>query len=186
MSGQISCACFDLETTNLSADFGVLLCAVIKPAYGESFVIRADQFPTWKTHRSDDRGILKAVTKVLDDFDIWIAHNGARFDVPFLRTRLLTHGLPPLPSKKLIDPLLLARNKLRMSYNSLKQLANHLGCNTKTELQPKLWLRAALDGDTKAMNAIVDHCERDVETLDKVAGALKVYSSTYNNYGSGF
>jgi hypothetical protein len=25
---QISCVCFDLETTNLSADFGVVLCGM--------------------------------------------------------------------------------------------------------------------------------------------------------------
>src|SRR5262249_44709780 len=34
----------------------------------------------------------------LDLYDIWIVHNGNKFDLPFLRTRLLKHGLPPLPA----------------------------------------------------------------------------------------
>jgi len=29
---QVSCSVMDLETTNLSADFGVVLCGVVKPA----------------------------------------------------------------------------------------------------------------------------------------------------------
>ena len=118
---QVSCCVFDLETTNLSADFGVILCGVVKPANGRPKVFRADSLnPTWSACRSNDRHVTKAIVAELDRFDIWVAHNGAKFDVPFLRTRLLAHSLPPLPSKKLIDPVLLARNKLRMSFKKLK------------------------------------------------------------------
>ena len=59
----------------------------------------------------------------LSQYDIWVAHNGQRFDVPFIRTRLLAHAMDPLPAKKRIDPVLLARNKLRMSFTSLEQVA---------------------------------------------------------------
>src|SRR5262245_25969982 len=108
---QISCCCFDLETTNLAGDFGIILCAVIKPAHAGSRIFRADRLrKSWLTRRSNDRAILRAVVEELSNYDIWVAHNGARFDVPFLRTRLLRWSMPPLPNKKLIDPVLLARN----------------------------------------------------------------------------
>lgn len=183
---QISCCCFDLETTNLSADFGIVLCAVIKPAGGEPIVLRGDSYPAWSKKRSDDSKLLKDVVAALDEFDIWVAHNGARFDVPFLRTRLLKHALGPLPTKKLVDPVQLARNKLRMSYNSLEKVAQHLGVNSKTDVEPEMWLRAALDGNKVAMDYIVEHCVQDVEVLEKVVGALKTYSTAYNAWGSGF
>jgi uncharacterized protein YprB with RNaseH-like and TPR domain len=187
MTEQISCCVFDLETTNLSADFGVILCGVIKPAGGKARVFRADHLnPRWPRGRSDDSHTLRAIVEELDKWDIWIVHNGNRFDIPFLRTRLLKHHLPALPSKKLVDPVLLARNKLRMSYNSLEQIANHMGVNSKTEVHPDLWVKAGLDGDRRAMSYIVKHCVEDVKTLEKVAGQLKVYSSTYNTYGSGY
>lgn len=186
-SGQISCCVADLETTNLSADFGVILCGVIKGAHGRPKVYRADAYPAWKEgRRSDDGDLLRALVEELSQYDIWIFHNGAKFDLPFLRTRLLKHGLPPLPNAKLIDPLMLARNKLRMSWNSLEKLANHLGCNSKTEICPDAWLRASMDGCPKALGYIVKHCVEDVKTLERVAGALKVYSTTYNSYGSGY
>ncbi len=187
MSNQVSCCVFDLETTNLSADFGVILCGVVKPAHGRARVFRADQLNrNWHSQRSDDSAVVAAIVADLSQYDIWVAHNGQRFDVPFLRTRMLAHGMEPLPAKKLIDPVLLARNKLRMSFNSLNQVANHLGVNSKTEVEPRQWLAAALDGSRKAMRYIVEHCVQDVLVLEKVIGALKAYSGTYNTYGSGF
>jgi hypothetical protein len=67
-----------------------------------------------------------------------------------------------------------------------KQGANHLGLNSKTDVEPRQWLAAALDGSRRAMRYIVDHCVQDVLVLEKVIGALKAYSGTYNTYGSGF
>jgi hypothetical protein len=93
--------------------------------------------------------------------------------VPFLRTRLAKWGLDPLPSKKLVDPVELAGNKLRMSFNSLVAIANFLGFNSKTEVRGDLWLQAALDGSTEALDYNVDHCVRDVLVLEKVGGVLK-------------
>jgi uncharacterized protein YprB with RNaseH-like and TPR domain len=185
---QVSSSVLDIETTNLSADYGIVMCAAVLPGGNGSAptIFRGDAYPGWRRKRSDDSKLLQELVKHLEEFDIWIAHCGARFDIPFLRTRLIRWNLPPLANRKLIDPVLLARNKLRMSYNSLKQIANHLGCNSKTELLGELWLQAALDGSTEAMDAIVQHCVEDVKTLDKVAGYLKVYSTTFNTYGSGY
>ncbi len=184
---QISCCCFDLETSNLSADFGIVLCAVIKPAGEDCITLRGDVLnKKWKTKRSDDSAVIKATVEELLKYDIWVAHNGARFDVPWLRTRLLKHGGEPLATRKLVDPVFLARNKLKMSYNSLSKIADHLGVNSKTEVSPEMWLRASLDGDKEAMDYIVSHCVEDTITLEKVVGKLKAYSTAYNSWGSGF
>jgi uncharacterized protein YprB with RNaseH-like and TPR domain len=184
---QISCCCFDLETTSLNADFGVILCGVVKPAHGKAKIFRADRLNThWPTCRSNDSAVVKAITEELAQYDIWIAHNGNRFDVPFLRTRMAKWGYDPLPARKLIDPVFLARNKLKMSWNSLEKLAEFLGCNTKTEVSGDMWLQASLDGSKNAMNYIVRHCVQDVLVLEKVVKSLKAYSTNYNAWGSGF
>lgn len=184
---QITCCCFDLETTNLSADFGIVLCGVIKGSSDKKpEVYRGDSYPTWSKRRSDDSRILRDIVTALERYDIWVAHNGTRFDVPFLRTRLLRFGMPPLATRKLVDPVLLARSKLRMSFNSLDQVASHLRCNRKTDVQPDQWLRASLDGCREAMDYIVRHCVADVEVLEQVIGKLKCYSSVFNSWGSGY
>ena len=64
--------------------------------------------------------------------------------------------------------------------------ANFLGFNSKTEVKGHLWLAAALDGDSGALDYIVDHCVRDVLVLEKVVGVLKGYSTQFNAWGSAF
>jgi hypothetical protein len=74
---QVSCCVFDLETTNLSADFGVILCGVVKPSVGRVKIFRADRLsPTWPRRRSDDSRVVGAIVAELSNYDIWVAHNG--------------------------------------------------------------------------------------------------------------
>lgn len=185
---MITIATVDIETTALHADFGIILCAVVKPSdkNARPIIIRADELnPHWKTRRSNDKAVVRALRDTLDEFDVLVAHNGLRFDLPFIRTRLAKWGLKTLPDKKLVDPVQLARNKLRMSYNSLDKLAGYLGCNSKTEVEGNMWLKAALDGDRRAMNYIVRHCVEDVKTLERIVDAVKGYSTVFNSWGSG-
>lgn len=182
----IKSCCFDLETTNLNADFGRVLCAVIKPQSGKPIVFRGDECSDWENNRADDSELVSEIVSCLSDYDIWVAHNGAKFDVPFLRTRILRWDLDPLPSRKLVDPVLIARSKLKMTYNSLSQIADVLGCNSKTKVDPQQWLLASLNGCTKAMDYIVKHCVQDVKVLEQVVEKLKHYSTAYNTYGSGY
>ena len=189
---MISSCCFDLETSSLNANFGIVLCAVIKGSDRKKpYVFRGDSYDPWKNgNRSDDSLLVKDIVSCLNDYDVLVAHNGARFDVPFLRTRLAKWH-PSLecgafPNKKLVDPVLLARSKLRMSSNSLAAIASLIGAGEKTLVDGDVWMRAALDGDSEAMDIIVKHCIIDVDILEKVADAVKPYCSAFNTYGSGF
>lgn len=184
---MIQVACFDLETTSLNADFGIILCGVIKPAGGDPLVFRADELNKgWDKKRSDDSAVVSAIVSELSRHDILIAHNGLNYDLPFLRTRMAKHGMPPLRSFKLVDPVQVARRALRMSGNSLERIADFLGCNSKTSVDGSLWLQAALDGDRKAMDAICHHCEQDVLMLEKIVDMVKHYAPTFNSKGSMF
>ncbi len=182
---MISAACFDLETTSLNADFGIILCAVIKEPDKKPVIFRNDKLcKTWKTKRSDDSDIVKAITAELSKYDILVAHNGVNYDIPFLRTRLARHHLPIFPQKKVIDPVLIARRALRMSGNGLEKICSLLGFNLKTRVDGQLWMKASLDGDVAAMNYIVDHCVADVEMLEKMVDFLKPYCGSFNPWGS--
>ena len=183
----ISSVCIDIETFNLQADFGIILCGVIKEEGKRPKIFRHDKLcKTWKTKRSDDTAVTIAIAEEIRKHPIWTAHNGKKFDLPYINTRLLRCGLSPLPAPKvLIDPVELARNKLRMSFNGLSQIASLLKCNSKTEVEPEIWVRAAFDGCTKSMDYITAHCVEDVFTLEKVVDKLKELSTGFNSYGSG-
>lgn len=182
---MISVASFDIECSSLNADFGIVLCGVVIPTGGEPRIFRADELnKKWKTKRSDDSGTVSAIIEELGRYDILAAHNGLRFDLPFLRTRAARWGFPPLSSPKLIDPVLIARRNLKMSYNGLERIADFLGCNTKTKLSGDLWVRASMDGDTEAMDYIVEHCIQDCQMLEKIVDAVKGYCPAFNSKGS--
>jgi DNA polymerase III epsilon subunit-like protein len=183
----VESACFDLECTSLNADFGIILCAVVKPAGGNPTTFRLDELSKqWDGRRSYDYPVVKAIVTELESYDVLAGHNAVKFDLPFLRTRMAKYQMKPLRKFKVIDPLQILRNQFRLSYNSLDRATAFLGCNTKSPVDGDMWLRAALDGSRRAMNYIVAHCIEDVRMLEKEVLAVKGYSTTFNGWGSAY
>jgi len=180
---------FDLETTNLNANFGIILCGVVKPfpsvrgQITKPIIFRGDDYPQWKYKRSNDFPVCQDIYNELMDYDIWIAHNGVRFDVPFLRTRLIKRKIL-LAQPKIIDPVRLARRFLKLGYNSLEAVGHHLGYSGKTKVDGQYWNRAALDGCRKSMDYIVEHCIADTILLENVANDLRTFVPKVNQFGS--
>lgn len=183
----IRVATFDLETTGLNAGFGRILCGVVMTYDPQEIkIFRADEYPSWRDgRRSDDHDITAEIMSFLEEFDVLIAHNGVKYDLPFLRTRALQYGLPPLQPLKIVDPVLAARRQLRLQSNSLDAIAKHIDAPfRKTPLEPIVWARAMMDGDVDSMNLIVEHCVADVQVLDFVAHAMRGYIKTIDSIGS--
>lgn len=177
----------DIETTGLNAGFGVILCAVVKAyAPDERRVFRADEYEPWRQgKRSNDAPLLRDILSYIEDIDVLVAHNGVNFDLPFIRTRAIVHGLPAVNFQKIIDPVKLARQHFRFPGNSLQSISNVIGTHAqKTPLKPETWQRAALDGDGSAMEEIVEHCIEDVEVLEEVCWKIRGYVRQIDNYGS--
>jgi len=185
---MITSCCFDIETSSLDANFGIILCAVIQGFGAKPVVLRGDQCnPNWDSKRSDDSDIVRKIVDELLKFDVLVAHYGSKFDLPFIRTRMAKWHLGTFPNtKKLIDPYHLSKNKFCLRSNSLESLSSLIGAPHKTIVDGQIWIRAALDGDKKAMDYIVKHCIRDVKVLGYVVDSVKGYSSTFNSWGSGF
>ena len=171
---MITSAAFDLETSSLNADFGIVLCAVVKPAGGKPIVFRADELnKKWKTRRSDDSAIVSAVAEELQKYDLLAGHNAAYFDIPFLQSRLSRWGLPLMPKMRLIDPWWIIRRQLKLSSNSLERASDFLGFNQKTPVSGQVWMQAYLDGNLDAMSEIVKHCIADVDMLEELVRKVK-------------
>ena len=199
---------FDLETSSLYANSGIILCASIQeftyqkpkksqietilvtpetfrfpeknPDKVKNYVIRADRFKSWKHNKTDNSEVVKAIMDVLcgvektyqgeqihDGFDIFIAHNGQYFDKAWLNAAALKYGLRPrLRFEKFVDPYQIAKRHLRLARNSLAALSDFFDIEeSKTPIRFKYWMEASLNGDSKALDYIVDHCVADVEVL---------------------
>ena len=155
----------DIEATNLAADIGFIICAGVQDVdTGKEWMYRIDRTKEWKTAKWNDHGVVKPLLDKLGEADILVAHYGQRFDIPYIRTRALVHGLPDLAPIPLIDSWRVIRNGLKLHNNRLQSLIDLLDAKDKTQLKLPIWTKAAA-GDKRSIQYIVDHCVQDVRSL---------------------
>lgn len=187
---MISTLVLDIETTDLNADRGVTLCACFESSYtpGKVQTLRNDVVnrTDWvKGIRGNDKELVKSLSTLIRNHDIVVAHNGHKFDLPFLRSRALRWGLKPLHEPKIVDPLLIAWRKFALRSNRLGALADFFGIrDRKTPLDMSVWADATLNGSKQSMDLIVEHCVADVRVLTAVLPHVKPFIKLFDDRGS--
>lgn len=127
---------------------------------------------TWDNDK-DDRFLIEQFVEVLNEADLIVAHNGDNFDLKWLRTRALVHGIPMLPNYKQADTLKIAKRKLYANSNKLDYLLKLFGLDQKKKLGREVWLKIFLFNDKEAMTEMLDYCDRDVTALEQLYDILK-------------
>lgn len=113
-----------------------------------------------------------------------VGHNGDRHDIPWVKTRLLFHGVRSLPDIKSIDTLKNAR-KLKFPSNKLDEIAKYLGLKTrkvKTRGE-EMWQDITRRKNKKALNEMCVYCEGDVNLLEEIYKALSGFSPAKTHIG---
>lgn len=173
--------CFwDLETSNLNADFGFIITAAWKFKGEKVHSVAISDFKQFRHDVVDDREVAKAMYEALAGADIEVSWFGTYFDIPFLNTRLLKHGLTPLPPVSHIDGWRVARNQLKLHSNRLDSVSKFLGIEEKTPIKGEYWVRAAA-GDKRAIEYVREHNEQDVIVLEQAYDRLLPYISQHPN-----
>jgi uncharacterized protein YprB with RNaseH-like and TPR domain len=173
MPNDIKLLVLDIETTDLNADRGHILCAgakwVGKP---KIYKWRIDDTPGYgDTPRSffNDSSIVDGLKELAQESDAIIAYYGGygRFDVPFINTRLIVNGREPLPPITVIDPHKTARSRLKLNRNGLSQVTQLFNTDVKKGFVPwEHWLKAQY-GDRKSMSILLDYNVDDVLSLEQ-------------------
>lgn len=172
--GLFPTASWDIETTNLSADFAFILCASVKPWGKPPVVFRIDQYENYEKDRSDDSALVTDLANELKKYTIAIGYNTQRFDVPFLYSRMLYHGMDirPLASIKHLDLIWAVRYRMRLRSASLAVASEHMMTgDKKTPLIGRIWAKAAA-GNKEALDDIVKHNVQDVKVLEQMTKKL--------------
>ena len=160
---------FDLETSGFDADWDILLTACIKPYGQDPITFRADNYPTWRTHKANDKQITLDISNELKKHAIIIGHYSKSFDIRFIRAKMLRHGIPVLPPMFGIDTWKIAFDNFKISSRRLSNIARLVNADEKEEVDGTRWMRAAFNGDTEAMDKIMEHNILDCRVLEKVA-----------------
>ncbi len=109
------------------------------------------------------------------------SHNTG-FDLPFIRTRMLAHGLTGYIRKiRHLDLYYTVRGKLLLGRNRLMNVIELLQNSDGTvpdkgRVEPSKWMKVIFSGDQKALEEVVEHCKEDVLALE--AALLKLRDIT--------
>lgn len=135
----------------------------------------------WK--KGCDKALLEKFIPILEQADEVIGHNSDRFDIPWIRTRCIFHGIPVSPHVKGVDTLKLARKSFRFNSNKLNYIASFLGLGSKLQTDFNLW-KEVVAGDSKALARMVRYCKNDVLLTEKVYHKLESYGKLFTHAGA--
>jgi hypothetical protein len=187
---------YDIETSfNIIADFSCGYNKIIRP----NQIIKERQIicisykweDEWEVKSLDwgkrqcDKNLLKKFVKVMGEADELVAHNGDRFDIKWIKSRCLFHGIETDVNYRTIDTLKMARSTLYMNSNKLDYLAGYFDIGGKTDTGGfDLWKSVCLDNDQSALKKMVEYCENDVMILEGVFNKLRKITKAKTHYGA--
>lgn len=172
---------WDIEASKLEADFGHIFCIGYE-WLGENKpkIITLTDFPRFKRHPADDRYVVEAFSKVLGEADAQVTWFGTYFDIPYLQSRLIQHGLKPLRPVPHIDGWAIARKKLKLHSNRLASVSAFLGLEEKTSILQGYWRDAAW-GHRPSLKYVEEHCLQDIVVLRQAYLRLRPLLTTHPN-----
>lgn len=170
---------FDLETTDLNALMGRVLCCSVAGLDGKVKTMRADRAPYKQEDLIDDSALVVAIRDTLEQADMIVGWNSKMFDIPFLNARLAKAGERPLHTHFNLDLMWYAGGaSMRIGSKKLDNVAKYFNfTNQKTPITWEDWQRAGA-GDKEAMSKVVEHCESDILVLREAYEHLLPYVKT--------
>lgn len=130
-----------------------------------------------------DKAMLKAFVEVADSATELVGHNGDKFDLAWIRTRCLYHGLQMFPKYTTIDTLKISRSKFKFNSNKLDYISKFLHIGKKIKTDYSLWKKILLESDAVAMAKMIKYCKNDVVILEKVYKKLSSHLFNNTHYG---
>ena len=171
-------AVFDIETTALD-DFGHLL-AVTVAEVGCVDEVKPKTFTLADypgTTLYDDRNLLIAALKELDNYACLVGWYSKGFDAKFLRRRALAHKLRPWAPQLHLDLYYTYKCNFKTGYMSCRLAAASEFLELpepKMVITRKIW-KGAWYGEGDAMEKIKARCESDVKITAQVFDILLPY-----------
>jgi predicted RNA-binding Zn-ribbon protein involved in translation (DUF1610 family) len=151
---------------------------------GEKKVMTASlpDFPIYKRQPENDRDVMKALWKLLDEADIVIGQNGDAFDIKKSNARFILHGMNPPSPYKTVDTLKVAKKYFKFESNKLDHLGEIFGLGKKLKTGGfDLWVEV-MRGDMKAWKTMVDYNIGDVKLLEGVYLKMRPWMTNHPNF----
>ena len=136
----------------------------------------------WDAKQNDAKMVAEFI-KVLESADEICGHNSDSFDLKWVRTRAIKHGLAMSPDFVAYDTWKEAKKMFRFDSGSLDYITKYLGVSQKKETGgSSLWVDVVFNKDKKALKRMVAYCDGDVVAQAAVFEKMKPYLTSKANY----
>ncbi len=122
---------------------------------------------SWDSKQSD-KFLIDQFIPVMNEADLLVAHNGDNFDLKWIKTRALIHGLKMHIDYRQFDTFKVSKKKFVFNSNSLDYISKVLGFKGKIRTSIQLWKDIFIHKSAKALEDMITYCDEDVRQLEKV------------------
>ncbi len=119
-----------------------------------------------------DASIMDNLFILLDEADVVITHNGMKFDIPRINTRLILNKFPKPSPFRQIDTLQVSRKNFGFTHNKLDAILDVFNLKGKTGTNMQLWIDCG-NGNEQALDDMLMYNENDVVILENLYHELK-------------
>ena len=130
------------------------------------YCIGQDDFPDYKPGKINDKSVLKAFRKILDEADVTVGHNSDQFDMKKLRARMIIQGLQPYSPVKQYDTKKAAKRIGGFTSNRLGRLAKDLDVAAKGDPGGFATWKGCMAGDPKSWAKMKRYNKQDIPPLE--------------------
>jgi len=139
----------------------------------------------WGLNKQCDKKIVETLIKEFDKADEIVAHNGDRFDLKWVKSRAIFHGLEMRSNYRTIDTLKLAKSNLNLPSYSLKELCKYYGLPQKIDAGGvETWQKIQFEKDQEALDHLLFYGDGDIISLEAVFQKLRPYVKLKSNYAT--
>lgn len=163
----------DCETTSLDGDIGMLVAVgLLLPDKEEVLFVE---------NPNEEKKTIEKLVNLLENYrseEVYIWN--ARFDIPFLLTRAIIHGIDAsiLLEIKVVDLCEFCRENLKLSSNKLDEVSKFFCLDKNLKITGKniqeLYIQF-LNGKTENKEKIIAHCLDDLYRLKELHEKLQKY-----------
>lgn len=162
---------FEIWNTNIPTSGIMKDWTIFSAAWGW---LGEDEIHSASTATMSEKQVVKKLVNAINSADIIVAHNGDKFDIKKLRTRVIMLDLPVLSNVVAIDTLKVVKKHFKFTSNRLDYVAKALGMEGKSSTSEGLWMRA-LVGDKAALKEMEEYNRQDIVVLKNLYLKLRPY-----------
>ncbi len=179
---------YDLEVSDLDADWGFTICIGYKWLHeSEAHIISMRDFKGWKRNLLDDSRLWKAFMAVFNEADMTIGYFNSGFDRPYMYAKILKHGLAIPANIPNVDLFFTAKHNLKLRRKSMDNVTRYLDLQSddvhKTPVGGEMWQRAR-GGYEDGIESVEEHCRADVYLTEALYYKLRPLIRTHPRVSS--